>query len=115
MGKWEVPSPDAPSPVKEAKCELNPGVFDSFGNRIHHPLRIWVDDTLIAAVGIFAMKIALAAETEAICVVMGEPNTRLWKFPPAMDKSMLLRVAERQLTLGLIINTRNMTVGITMK
>ena len=45
MVKWEVPSPNAPLPVKAAKCELNPGVSDSFGNRIHHPSRIWIDDT----------------------------------------------------------------------
>ena len=115
MGKWEVPSPDAPSPVKEAKCELNPGVFDSFGNRIHHPLRIWVDDTLIAAVGIFTVKMALAAVIEEIFVVMGKPNTWLWQCPLAMDKWLLLSVAKRQLALGLIINLRSMMVAITMK
>ena len=105
MVKWVVPSPDAPLPVKAAKCNLNPGVLYSFGNRIHHPSRIWVDNTLIATVGIFAMKMALAAIIEAIFVVMGEPNTRLWQCPLAMDKWLLLIVAERQLALGLIINS----------
>ena len=37
MVKWKVPSPDAPPLIKAAKCELNPGVFNSFCNRIHHP------------------------------------------------------------------------------
>ena len=59
MVKWVVPSPGAPLPVKAAKCNLNPGVLYSFGNRIHHPSIIWVDNTLIATVGIFAMKMAL--------------------------------------------------------
>ena len=115
MVKWEVPSPDAPPPVRAAKCKLNPGVFDSVGNRIHHPSRIWVDDTLIAAVGTFAMKMALAAVIEAIFVVMGEPNTQLRQCPLAMDKWMLLIVAERQLALGLIINSRSLTVAISTK
>ena len=51
MVNLEVPSPDAPLPVKAAKCELNLGMFHLFGNRIHHLSRIWVDDTLIATVG----------------------------------------------------------------
>ena len=86
MVKWEVPSPDAPPTVKAAKCKLNLGMFDSFGNHLHHPSRMWVDDTLIAAVGIFAMKMALAAVIKAVCVVMGEPNMRLCQCLLAMDK-----------------------------
>ena len=115
MVKWEVPSPDAPPPVKAAKCELNPGVFDSFGNHIYHPPRIWVDDTLLAAVGIFTMKMVLAAVTKAIFVVISEPNTRLQQCPLAMDKWLLLIVAKRQLALGLIISSRSLTVAIAMK
>ena len=114
MVKWELLSPDAPPPVKAPRCELNPGVFHSFGNHIHHPSRICVDNTLIVAVGIFAMKIALAAVIEAICVVIGKPNTWLRQCPLAMDKWMLLIVAQHQMALGLIINTRNMMVAITM-
>ena len=115
MVKWEVPSPDAPPPVKAARWELNPGVFDLCGDRIHHPSIIWVDGVLIAAVGIFTMKMALAAVIEAIFVVMGEPNTRCWQCPLAMDKWLLLITATHQLAVGLIINTRQMTVAITMK
>ena len=77
MAKWDVPSPDTPPPVKASKCKLDPGVFNSFSNCIHHLSRMWVNDTLIAAVGIFAMKMALAAIIKAVFVLMGEPNTRL--------------------------------------
>jgi hypothetical protein len=58
-------------------CELNSGVIDSFSKQIPHPSRSWVNDTLIAAVGIFDMKILVAAVTEAIYIVVGKPNTRI--------------------------------------
>ena len=62
-------------PVTAQKCELNPGVLDLFGIQTPYPSRIWVDDCLIAAVGNFPTKMALAAVIEAIFVIMGEPNT----------------------------------------
>ena len=70
MVKWEVPSPDAPPSVKVAKGELNQGVFGSFRNRVRHLSRMWINDTLIAAVRIFAMKMSLAAVIEVIFVVI---------------------------------------------
>ena len=42
-------------------------MLDSSGGQIQHPARIWVDDALIAAVDIAAMKKALAAVIEAMC------------------------------------------------
>ena len=56
MVTLEIPSPDVPPSVKPAKCKLNPGVFDSFGNHIHYPSRIWVDDPLLTTVGIFFLR-----------------------------------------------------------
>ena len=35
---------------------------------------MWVDDALIAAVGVFGTKMTLAAVIEAIFAVMGEPD-----------------------------------------
>ena len=78
MVKREVPSPDASPLVKAAKCQMNPGVLDSFGNPIHNPSIIWVCDTLVVAVEIFAMNMTLAAVIKAIFVVMDKSNTRLW-------------------------------------
>ena len=116
MVKSELPSQDVPAPVKTAKCKLNLGVFDSFANRIHHPSRIWVNDTLNAAVGIFSMKMALAAIIKTIVVAVGNSNTCLSKCSLAMDKWVLLIIAEHQPALGLIsINTRKMMVALTMK
>ena len=77
MLKWEIPTSDEP-PFKAAKCKLNPGVLDSFGDQIPHPSRIWVEnDTLTTAVGIFRMKMVFTAVIEAILIVTDEPNTRL--------------------------------------
>ena len=95
------------------KCKLNPDVLDDSGKQIQYPARIWVDDTLMAAVGVFAMKMALAAVIEAIFTVMGEPDLSLRQCPLAMDKWQKLVVAENQLALGLILKTREMTVSIT--
>ena len=70
MVKWEPHNP-LEKPVKAKQCVLNPGVLDPFGNQISHPSRIWVDDTLIAAVGTSQMEMALAAVIESFFVVMG--------------------------------------------
>ena len=104
MVKWEIPKQSAPKPVRAVKCKFNPGVIGSDGKQVISPARIWVDDALMAAVGIFA---------KAIFVVMGEPNEKMRQCPLAMDKWEILVVAEHQLALGLILNTRRLSVAIT--
>ena len=74
MIKWDIPTSQLNKPVKAIKCPLNPGVIDDLGNQINHPSRIWVDDILIAAVGVENMKTTLAAVIEAIFVVLGSPE-----------------------------------------
>lgn len=113
MIKWDLPKHNAPKPVLARKCKLNPGVLDSSGANINHPTRIWVDDALIAAVELTAMKMALAAVIEAIFVVLGQPDLTLRQCPLAMDKWKKLVVGEKQIALGLILKTREMTVCIT--
>ena len=61
------------------------------------------------------MQMALAAVTEAIVVMLGEPDTKNRQCPLAMDKWAKLIVAEEQLGLGLTFNTRKMSVAITRK
>ena len=74
MINWNVPTAHFNKPTRAFKCPLNPGVVDEFGNVIHHPSRIWVDDILIAAVGVANMKMVLAAVIEAIFTVLGQPD-----------------------------------------
>ena len=58
---------------------------------------------------------ALAAVIEAIFGVLGEPDIKNRQCPLAMNKWAKLIVAEEQLGLGLIFNTRKMSVAITRK
>ena len=59
------------------------------------------------------MKMVLASIIKAIFTVMGEPDTSLRQCPLAMDKWTALVVGEKQLALGLILNTRKLSVSIT--
>ena len=56
---------------------------------------------------------ALAAVIESMFVVMGQPNLSLRQCPLAMDKWSNLVVAEHQLALGLVIDSKNMVVKMT--
>ena len=115
MINWNVPTAHFNTPVRAFKCPLNPGVIDEFGNVIYHPSRIWVDDILIPAVGVANMKMALAAVIEAIFTVLGQPDITKRQCPLAMDKWRDLMVGETQTALGLVVNTRKLTVGIPRK
>ena len=113
--QWKMPSEHESKPVIAASYELNPGVIDLAGNQVQHPSRIWVDGTLIVAVGFFAMQIALAAVTEAFLLCWENLTQKNRQCPLTMDKWAKLIVAEEQLGLGLIFNTRKMSVAITSK
>ena len=113
MLSWELPKPTAPNQVSAAKCPLNPGVLEPLGNQKCSPSRIWVDGALLAAVGVFGMKLALVAVIESIFAVMGEPDTTLRQCHLAMDKWEKIVVAEHHLALGLIVKSRSLTVAIT--
>jgi hypothetical protein len=112
MIQWEMPVGNEPNPTTANKCALNHGVLDPSGNQISRPARIWVDDILKVAVGVTAMKRALAALIESIFVVLGTPNLERRQCPLTMDKWLKFVVAEHQLALGLIWNTGKMSVAI---
>ena len=94
-------------------CELNPGVLNKDGTLLPPKTNIYVDDALLATIGQENMEKVLAAIIEAIFLVMGEPNVKVRQCPLAMDKWHDLTVSHAQVMLGLVINTRSMTVGIT--
>ena len=74
MIKCETPLGNEPKPTRTKDCALNPSILDSPGNQISRPARTWVGDTLAVAVGVTAMKMALAAVIESIYVVCtGKP------------------------------------------
>ena len=61
-------------PTRAVACPINQGVLDDQGVARPRPARIFVDDSLVLAVGRMLMKMALAALIESIFVVMGEPT-----------------------------------------
>jgi hypothetical protein len=67
------------------------------------------------ATSIEHMKMILAAMIEAVFTVMGEPNNSVWQCPPAMDKWNKLVIGSRLISLGLIIDTNQLTVAIPIK
>ncbi len=93
-------------------CSMNKGTLEAHGNRAKLPARIYVDDALMLALSRGHMEQVLAALIEAIFAVMGKPDTTVCQCPLVMDKWLELVVASKQRTLGLIIDTNNLTVGI---
>jgi len=61
------------------------------------------------------IEISLAAMNEAILTVMGQPDTRVQQCPLAMEKQMELIVGHEQVMLGLVLNTRRISVRIELK
>jgi hypothetical protein len=115
MLKWETIDPNAKK-VRAFPCAINQGTLDEAGKQINLPACIYVDDALMLAISIEHMKMVLAAMIEAISfVVMGEPNKSVWQCPLAMDKWNKLVIGPRQIGLGLIIDTNQLTAAIPIK
>jgi hypothetical protein len=93
-------------------CSMNKGTLEAQGNRAKLPARIYVDDALMLALSRGHMEQVLAALIEAIFAIMGNPDTTVCQCPLAMDKWLELVIAPKQRMLGLIIDTKNLTVGI---
>ena len=98
--------------VQAESCYENRGVKNDDGTEQPSPHNIYVDDNLMADIR-RRMSQTLAAAVKAIFVIMGLPNLALRPCDVALDKWMLLEVNAVQMLLGLLWNTRNMTVSIT--
>ena len=112
MISWDEELYPIPNLTRATPCSKNKGVINEDGSRKPTPHEIYVDDNLIADVK-EGMPFALAAAVEAIFTIMGVPALHLRQCAVALDKWMQLRVAAIQVLLGLMFNTRDMTVGIT--
>ena len=55
----------------------------------------------------------LAAASEAISAIMGQPMLHLWQCAIAMDTWCLLVVSHSLILLGLVFNTLKLSVGMT--
>ena len=95
-------------------CELHQGVLDANGNENPVPAPIYVDDALVAAPGLERIKKALVACIEAIFVVLGKPDTHVRQCPLVMDKWTGMLISHKKIMLGLVWNTRKMTLCIPL-
>jgi hypothetical protein len=91
-------------------CTKNKGVFDEDGQRVPTPHHVYVDDDLIADVRSW-MPTTLVAGIEAIFTIMGRPALHLRQCALSIEKWRALRVAHVQILLGILFDTRKMTVG----
>ena len=80
-----MPLGNEPKPTRAKGRALNPGMLESPGNQISHPARIWVDDTLVVAVGVTATDMAPTV-IESIFVVPGNPNLKYSQYLLTMYK-----------------------------
>lgn len=98
--------------TKAQPCSINRGHRDSNGKEQPIPARMYVDDALFVAVHT-QMKRMLRAVVAAIFAVCGKPETEKRQSPLAMDKWTDMLIAHKAVLLGLIFNSRTLTVGIT--
>jgi hypothetical protein len=87
-------------------------VFDSAGRCLPTKHNIYVDDNLLAEVKAY-MHLALASGFKATFTIMGHPCPSARPVPVNLDKLEELGVSPLQILLGLLVNTREMTVSIS--
>lgn len=108
----EPPAPPGTKFTKAVKCEINQGVLDENGNQKPLPNFIYVDDCLLASVRKYTLGF-LAAVIEAIFAVLGEPDVSKRQCPLALDKWIGMSVGHRITLIGLVWDSRQLTVGMT--
>jgi hypothetical protein len=98
--------------TRATACPINLGVLDKKGVTKKRPVRIFVDNSLLLAIGCCLMEMALAALIEAIFVIMGKPDAAIRKCLLALDKWMDMVPGPTQTMLGLIHDTNKLTIHI---
>jgi hypothetical protein len=98
--------------VRAQPCTRHKGVFDSTGRRIPTKHNIYVDDNLLAEVKAY-MHQALVLGFKATFTIMGHPCPSARPVPINLDKLKELMVSLLQILLGLLVNTREMTISIS--
>jgi hypothetical protein len=108
----EPPAPPGTKFTKAVKCEINQGVLDENGNQKPLPNFIYVDDCLLASIRKYTLGF-LAAVIEAIFAVLGEPDVAKRQCPLALDKWIGMSVGHRITLIGLVWDSRQLTIGMT--
>ena len=110
--RWDKRPTEGVRLVQAKRCSKNKGIIDENGKELPTPHHIYVDDNLMADIG-RRMPFTFAAALDAIFAVMGQPMPRLRQCAVALDKFKKLIVSHCLVLLGFLINTRDMTVGVT--
>ena len=112
LATWD-PAPDEDVVFVQAQpCSKQRPIIDDNGNEEPSQHNTYVDDNLMADIR-RRIPSALAAAAEAIFTIMGFPVLRLRQSAVAMDKWRMLIVSHCLVLLGLVFNTRRMTVSVT--
>ena len=108
-----IDGPDTQGITPATPCTINKGVAKGPDKKlISTPHFIYVDDDLIADTAP-RLPYTLANIIHAIYSVMGWPEPLVRPTPVAEDKWLLLHLRTRQVLLGLVFDTRKMTVEIS--
>jgi hypothetical protein len=106
-----IPEPRSIQFTRATPCSLNKGNVDNGGNQLPPQPKIYVDDAMVCAVW-HNMALALRCLPHAIFTICGQPEEHLRQCPLALDKWDGMIVAYKATLLGLVINSRDMTVSM---
>ncbi|MGH3053954.1 MAG: hypothetical protein ACRDL7_03130, partial [Gaiellaceae bacterium] len=91
--------------------KFNPGVLDHEGTPVNTPHSTFVDDNLIAEIK-QRMPQAMAASIEALYRILGAPAEEIRQSALSKDKFFESKCSYERKQLGILINTRTMTVAL---
>ena len=113
MIQWKTDCPAGQTFTRAKACPVNPGIMNADGKMKPLRAKIYVDDALMAAMGLESMKKLLAAVIEAIFAVMGEPDESVRQNHLAMNKWKETVINNQDIMLGIQVKTRTLTVAVT--
>ena len=93
-------------------------VADNINKGIENPNKtkynMFVDDSLFAQTK-NKMKHAMAASIEALYMILGYPDVEIRQNPLSLDKYFESTCSYKRMQLGIDVNTRKMSLGLTEK
>jgi hypothetical protein len=94
-------------------CNINQGVLDNFRNLIPPTAEIYVDNIMQAAVTREWIIKSLMATIDTIFTVCGVPDIDVRQCPLSLKKWLKLILGWHQTVLGLIVDSHQLTIGIS--
>ena len=109
---WDESTVDPSQFVKAVKDKFNQGTIVKEGNPLPIPSFFFVDDAQLIAARKYIRRL-LNAAIEAIFAVMGRRDDTRRHCHLALDKWTETTVSHQNIYIGLLWNTREMTIGVT--